>query len=40
MNEATRRYTDDVPDDVEARLAALCLALPDSYEERAWVGTR
>lgn len=40
MADATRRYTDDVPDDVEARLREYCLALPDSYEERAWVGTR
>jgi hypothetical protein len=35
-----RRYTDDVPADVEERLRRLCLALPDAYEERAWVGTR
>ncbi len=34
------RYTDGVPDDVEHRLREMCLALPDSYEERAWVGTR
>jgi hypothetical protein len=40
MADATRRYTDDVPDDATARLRALCLALPDAYEERAWVGTR
>jgi hypothetical protein len=40
MADATRRYTDDVPDDITARLRALCLALPDAYEERAWVGTR
>jgi hypothetical protein len=40
MAEDTRRYTDDVPDDVERRLRELCLALPDAYEERAWKGTR
>jgi hypothetical protein len=40
MGEGTRRYTDDVPDDVERRVRALCLGLPDAYEERAWVGTR
>lgn len=40
MTEATRRYTDDVPGDIEVRLRARCLALPEAYEERAWVGTR
>ena len=40
MADAKRRYTDDVPDDVEVRLRECCLALPDAYEERAWVGTR
>jgi hypothetical protein len=35
-----RRYRDDVPPEVERRLRALCLELPDAYEERAWVGTR
>ena len=35
-----RRYTDDVPEDVEERVRRLCLALPDAHEERAWVGTR
>lgn len=40
MAEEARRYTDDVPDDVEIRLRELCLDLPDAYEERAWVGTR
>ncbi|MEQ1699937.1 MAG: MmcQ/YjbR family DNA-binding protein [Ilumatobacteraceae bacterium] len=40
MADTTRRYTDDVPHDVEARLREHCLALPDVYEERAWVGTR
>jgi hypothetical protein len=40
MTDASRRYTDDVPEEVEIRLRALCLGLPDAYEERAWVGTR
>lgn len=29
-----------VPAAVLARLRAACLALPDAYEEQAWVGTR
>ncbi len=40
MADGTRRYTDDVPEDVRSRLRELCLGLPDAYEERAWVGTR
>jgi hypothetical protein len=40
MADANRRYTDVVPDDVERRLRRICLALPEAYEERAWVGTR
>jgi len=32
--------TGDVPPDIEDRLRAVCLALPDAYEEPAWVGTR
>ena len=40
MADAERRYTDDVPNDVEVRLRECCLALPDAYEERAWKGTR
>jgi hypothetical protein len=40
MTDGKRRYTDGVPDDVEARLRELCLELPDAYEEAAWVGTR
>lgn len=40
MTDATRRYTDDVPDDIEDRVRGLCRALPDAYEEQAWVGTR
>lgn len=30
----------DVPAHVLGRLRAICLALPDAYEEQAWVGTR
>ena len=30
----------DVPAKVEARLRKICLALPDVYEEKAWVGSR
>ena len=40
MAEPRRRYTDEVPDEFEARLRERCLVLPDAYEERAWVGTR
>ena len=40
MAGGARRYTDDVPDAVTARLRTLCLELPDAYEEPAWVGTR
>jgi hypothetical protein len=40
MADAKRRYTDDVPDDIVARLGELCLELPGAYEERAWVGVR
>lgn len=40
MARPERRYTDDVPEDVERRLRERCLALPDAYEQRAWVGTR
>jgi predicted DNA-binding protein (MmcQ/YjbR family) len=36
----TQRYTDDVPESVEARLRDMCLALPDAFEQRAWKGTR
>jgi hypothetical protein len=35
-----RRYVDDVPADVLARVRASCLALPDAYEEKAWAGWR
>jgi hypothetical protein len=30
----------DVPPDILAPLRAVCLALPEAYEEPAWVGTR
>ncbi len=30
----------DPPDELVARLRPICLALPDAYEEQAWVGTR
>ena len=40
MAGPTHRYTDDVPVDVERTLRELCLALPEAYEERAWVGVR
>lgn len=40
MEDAKRRYTDGVPHDIETRVRERCLALPEAYEERAWVGTR
>jgi hypothetical protein len=40
VTEGRRRYSDAVPEDVEARVRAVCMALPDAYEERAWAGTR
>ncbi len=40
MADVKPRYTDDVPDEIQMRLRTICLALPDAYEERAWVGTR
>lgn len=40
MASEIRRYTDGVPEHVEVRLRALCLELPDAYEEKAWAGTR
>lgn len=30
----------DVPDDVLRELRAICLALPDAYQEPAWAGVR
>ena len=40
MTTPERRYVDDVPEAVESRLRTICLALPDAYEEQAWVGVR
>jgi hypothetical protein len=40
MTGERRRYTDDVPDAIERAVRDIALALPDAYEERAWVGTR
>lgn len=40
MAGGKRRYTADVPDEIEAGLRELCRGLPDAYEEQAWVGTR
>jgi hypothetical protein len=34
------RERPEPPAEVVARLRAICLALPDAYEERAWVGVR
>jgi hypothetical protein len=31
---------EDVPPKIVARLRAVCLGLPEAYEEQAWVGTR
>jgi hypothetical protein len=36
----TPRDHPDIPRRVLTKLRALCLALPDAYEEEAWVGTR
>ena len=30
----------DAPPEIEDRLRKICLALPDAYQEQAWVGTR
>ena len=30
----------DPPDTLVAQVRAICLALPDAYEEKAWAGTR
>ena len=32
--------TADVPPGIVERLRAVCLGLPESYEQQAWVGTR
>lgn len=38
--EAKVRYTDDVPEVIEARVRALCAALPEVVEQPAWRGVR
>lgn len=40
MADAAPSYTDDVPEEIEGRLRQLSLALPDAYEQKAWVGVR
>lgn len=30
----------DAPAEIVAKLRSICLALPEAYQERAWVGTR
>jgi hypothetical protein len=40
MVQRERRYVDDVPEHVEARIRDICLALPEAYEEKAWAGVR
>lgn len=40
MVDAKRRYTDDVPEGFENLVRSACLALPEAYEQAAWVGTR
>ena len=30
----------DAPPEIEDRLRGICLALPDTYQEQAWAGTR
>jgi predicted DNA-binding protein (MmcQ/YjbR family) len=40
MSDAARRYTDDVPDDLVARVRELCAELPETHEEPAWKGIR
>ena len=34
------RVAPSIPPKILARLRGICLALPDAYEEQAWVGTR
>ena len=40
MTDAERRYTDEVPEDIESKLREICDALPETHEQQAWVGTR
>jgi hypothetical protein len=36
----TRRQHTEVPTRIVGKLRAMCLRLPEAYQERAWVGTR
>jgi hypothetical protein len=38
--EETGTERSDIPPEIVARLRAVCLGLPEAYEEEAWVGTR
>jgi hypothetical protein len=40
MPQPRRRYHDDVPGDIVRRIGERCLALPETRQEPAWVGTR
>ncbi len=40
MGTGAQVYVDDVPPDVERRLRAICLELPDADEQPAWKGLR
>lgn len=40
MTTDGRTYVDDVPPETVQRLRTICGALPDAYEEQAWVGFR
>lgn len=40
MTTDGRTYVDDVPPETVQRLRTICGALPDAYEEQAWVGVR
>jgi hypothetical protein len=40
VGRSETQYLDDVPDRVAKELREICLALPDAYEEKAWVGVR
>jgi len=37
---AVKKKARSVPSEILAKLRAICLQLPEAYEERAWVGTR
>ena len=40
MTKSGLTYVDDVPVEVEERLRAICVALPDVHEQQAWKGAR